>query len=494
MSFFRVSNPNASAFTVADLGIQIAASASNVVLSNQFSVFDLAKSADLESAIIAGNLTVQIDYGTGFASILAIDYTNRDCLAAFLNIYELTNNNDNERLVQGGDASSSTELHHHDTRYWSKSQLAATTGAGQIGADQTNFSVISGATVQAVLDSVDNALAANDLDSAYTRDTDGVLNVNGSGKPLEFRSNGTNNISITRKVGTDSQNALLLNPSINEIQLGSLVQGALAQMNVRVKTNLIVDGDISFTGQITDTTVSNMNVSNNTIILRDGAVTDADASILVKRPIGGTDAQLKWNNSTTRWKAGLAGTEKTMAMLELNEVVTGIYEFQGSAATDPSQYFTNKGAAPTTQLGTSTQIPVAVIGNTLAFYDKSSSRNKWLSVAKKEFVFSGRDSANNTNEYARLGQMTSLQTGLRIPRNMTLVGITIQANAASTWAAEVRKNDVATSLLSLSSGGAVGAQNLAANVDFVTGDEVQVYINGSGVNRPVITLELAERF
>ena len=103
MSFFRVSEPNSVAVPIPDLGITIAADAANVVLSNQFSIDDLYLSADLESLIINGDLDVEIDYGTGFSSILAADYTNRDALAAFLNVYEITNQNNNEDLVDGSD-------------------------------------------------------------------------------------------------------------------------------------------------------------------------------------------------------------------------------------------------------------------------------------------------------------------------------------------------------------------------------------------------------
>ena len=85
---------------------------------------------------------------------------------------------------------------------------------------------------------------------------------------------------------------------------------------------------------------------------------------------------------------------------------------------------------------------------------------------------------------------------MRLIRNATLVGISVQTNTAGTWTAEVRKNDTATVQDSLAVAAATGNQSGARNVDFNAGDEVQVYINSSGANidRPVIRLEFAYRF
>ena len=124
MSFFRVSEPNTVDFDLPDLGITVLSGTSNRVLSDQFNVNDLVRSADLENAIINGDLTVQINYGTGFTSIAAVDYTNRDALGAFLNVYEITNENNNEDLVDGSEVNSSgpagAPLHVHDARYYTE--------------------------------------------------------------------------------------------------------------------------------------------------------------------------------------------------------------------------------------------------------------------------------------------------------------------------------------------------------------------------------------
>lgn len=499
MSFYRVSNPAAVAVSIPDLGFTIAASAVNVVLSNQFSVDDLYLSADLEALIVAGTLTVQIDYGTGFTSVLAVDYTNRDCIAAFLNVFELTNENNNEKLVNGSDASSGTALHSHDTRYYTKTevgQATGTTGSDLVGDDDT-YTVLAPATTtqKSFNEAVDAALAAFDLDTAYANDTDGILHVIGTTKDLDLESDNANHVKISRKSGADKQ--ILLDTDLvgNEVELGSAVVGALPQVDVRVKTNLIIDGNLTITGTTTDNTVNVLNVTNANIRLRDGAtaIAGADSYIEVERGTSGADAQLLWNESVDRWQAGLVGDMATIALLEKNEVVTGDWEFQGPATTAPSLYLTDKAAAATTNLGTSSQIGMEVINNVLAIHDKS--RTRFLSVHRMNLSFVGRDNNNNANEYARFGGgFTSNQSSARLINNMTLIGMSIQTNGAETWTARVRKNGVATNLASLAATAQAGVQDATLNVDFTAGDKIEVFIDGSSVDRPVIILEFAQRF
>lgn len=504
MSFYRVSEPNAVDVPIDDLGIVIAANAVNIVLSNQFSVHDLYLSADLEAAIINGDLDVEINYGTGFTAVADVDYTNRDALAAFLNIFEITNENTNERLVNNADVSSGTQLHHHDTRYFTKTQLQSTTagssGGTLIGLNDDAWDTewpFTFTTLQDFVDGLYTILTSSlDLDQVYTNDSDGILNVNGTTKPLEFKSDGLNDILISREVGADYQEALLFDVSGNELILGALAAGALNDINVRIRADLIVDGDITYTGTITDTTVNELNVTNANIRLREGsqAIAATDAYIEVERGTTGNDTRLFWNETTDRWQAGIVGTLGTIALLEFHEVVTGRWEFQGAATTDPNLYLTNKAAAPTTNLGTASQIPISMINNTPAYYDKTNSRNKFLSMYRMHMAFSGRDNQNNSNEYLRAGEFTSNQSSYRLIKNMTLIGISAQTNGAETWTARVRKNGVVTNLASLALSAVAGAQDATLNVDFTAGDKVEVYCDGSSVDRPFVTLEFAERF
>ena len=104
--------------------------------------------------------------------------------------------------------------------------------------------------------------------------------------------------------------------------MGAAAAGGLAQVNVRIKTNLIVDGNIQFVGTITDTSAVNLEVLDANIMLAKGATVGADAYIRVERGSSGADAALKWNETTDRWQAGLEGSVETIALLERDDVVT----------------------------------------------------------------------------------------------------------------------------------------------------------------------------
>jgi len=506
--FYRITNPSGvTPVAVDDLGIVLAPSAV-AVLSNQFNVWDLYLSADLEALIIASTLTVELDYGTGFASVAAGDYTNRDTLATFLNVFEITNEDNNEDLVDSSEVDASgpggNPLHVHDARYFRENELAPITGAALLGADDT-FCVSQGTgvftTIQGGLDALCGAMAAagaTDLDGAYFNDSDGRLYVNGTTKPLDFRSNNTNDVGISRTDTVDIQSILLADISAQELLLGSVAVGGLAQFDVRVLSDLYVDGNITFVGTITDTTVSNLNVTNAEILLRDGAGAGGDAALLVERGGTGPDACIGWDETSDRWQAGVVGSKGTIPTLEGDEGVSGVWCFGGADDTEPDLCLLEKSdtAPPSANLGAAGEIPMAMFENgLLAIYDKSNSRNKWLSVDRQAMYFTGRDNANNTNEYARsVGAFTSNQTGIRLIRKKTLVGMTIQTNGAETWTAEVRKNGSATVLASLAATAVAGKEDATLNVDFDKGDAVQVFINGSMVDRPIIYLEFADRF
>lgn len=485
MSFFRVSTVAADV-ALADLGITLTHPVTNYVLSNQFNYKELSISKDLESAIIGGSLVAQVLLEGNWTSVVAASFTLDEVYAAYADIYQLVTSQNSDELVSGAD----TSAHKHDQMYYTETELSAASGAVKIGTDPTGLSNLSGANVQAMFASVNAALNAMDLDAVYTHDADGILNVNGSTKDLKLRSNNINNIAIERKSGTDIQKFLQTDVSANEILLGALAAGLLAKINTRVLGDLIIDGSLTYNGTINDQTVNNMQVTNQRITLLEGAAVNQDAFIAVHRQT--TDAVLKWNETTLRWQSGIEGSEKTIALLNNNEIVTGLWELQGGGATDPNVYFTNKAAASTTNLGSASQIPVEMINNTLAVYDKT--RTKTLSVYREHGEFTGRDSANNTNEYARIGSFSSMNTGRPLRKNMTLVGISIRAAASATWTAQVRKNGAVAVLASLALSAAAAGSDDTLNIDFAAGDQVQVFISGTNINRPVIELIFAERF
>lgn len=498
--FLRLSNPSPSnAVALDDLGYSVPGGTSAYVISDQFAIDELAGSSFLTNAIVTGLLTAEVFSKGAWLAVAGASYDPSDLYAAYENVYEIANTTNNDELVKTND----TSLHKHDNMYFTEVEISSKTpaapGGAKLGLNSVplvNLNPVGQTTTaQEFAETVDKAFKdLVNLDSAYDNDSDGILGVDGTNKPLNIQSNNLNEVAISRKAGSDIQDMIRFKVGGNEVVIGAAAVGALQALLTRIKGNLFVEGDISFSGKITDTTVDNMNIVNERITLRDGATVGADAKIAVERGSTGNDAVLKWAETTARWMAGVEGSEKTVALLETDEVVTGVYEMNGGAV-NPSLYLTNVASAPTAKLGSASQFGVKLIDGLVCVYDKTNSRNKFLSVNRISSVFTGRDSATNTNEYARTSSgFVSNLSGFRLMRNATLVGISVQNVGNQTWTARVRKNGNSTNLASLAVSNSSGAQDVTLNVDFVAGDSVSIFIEGTNVNRPVITLEFAYRF
>ena len=54
----------------------------------------------------------------------------------------------------------------------------------------------------------------------YDNDVDGIMNIDGTSKSLNLRSNNVNDIIVSRTNGPDIQNALLFDVSADQLVLG----------------------------------------------------------------------------------------------------------------------------------------------------------------------------------------------------------------------------------------------------------------------------------
>lgn len=499
--FLRITNPSSTnPVALDDLGISIPASASNFVISDQFTADDLMDSASLIDAVKTGGLTAEVNLHGTWTAVVAANFGIDDIISAAAKVYEISKETNNKDLVGKGDGGA---LHHHDAAYYRKAELNSQTnaspGAGLVGIDEsvlTHLAPLPTKTVQGFAKAVNDAfISLVNLDTAYTNDADGILNVDGTSKNLTLQSNNVNEIAVTRKSGVDIQDMFRAKVSANEVVLGAAAVGALSAINVRIKTNLIIEGNLQYNGTIEDTTVNNMNVKNQRITMNDGQSVGMDAFLAVDRGATGNDSVVKWNETSQRWMSGIEGSEQTIALLESDESITGSWKFGQGAVANSAFSMIRKASAPTAKLGAANEAPVDMIGDMLCLYDKTNSRNKWLSVSRFQQFFTGRDASTNTNEYARVaGAFTSNQGGFRLLKNATLVGISCQNKGSQTWTARIRRNGSVTNLASLAVSSATGAQDNTFNVDFAAGDDIEVYIEGSNINRPVITLEFAYRF
>jgi hypothetical protein len=128
----------------------------------------------------------------------------------------------------------------------------------------------------------------------------------------------------------------------------------------------------------------------------------------------------------------------------------------------------------------------------LCIYD--GSRSKWLSVSRPTLAF-GR-SRKSKNQYLNfwVSETNSNMSGIRMPRNATIVSLSGQFETSGTGTFEIRKNDAIDVVASLDITSDVGNSNINIDTDVSEGDFLQCYISSyDGVDTPIIFIELAWR-
>jgi hypothetical protein len=170
---------------------------------------------------------------------------------------------------------------------------------------------------------------------------------------------------------------------------------------------------------------------------------------------------------------------------EEDETISGVWTFD-PADTDPNFILDPRASAPTNNL---VDGAVTVVGGILYAYD--ATRSKWLSVDRTTY-FGGRN-GNANNIYLRVADgVATSATGIRILRDGTIVGLFAQTEGAESWTFEVR-DSTGSVLTSLVISAADGDQDSTINVNVSAGDEIRLYVNGTGILRPVAGFEVAWR-
>jgi hypothetical protein len=121
--------------------------------------------------------------------------------------------------------------------------------------------------------------------------------------------------------------------------------------------------------------------------------------------------------------------------------------------------------------------------------------DKWISADRLN-IFSARNGRAKNRYLPYIDGQSSLITGVRIPRNATLLSIVAQTRNTETWTVQVRKNGSTTNLASLPLTGVDGGQITNLDVDFNAGDRIQIYADTTsllGIRDPNVWIELAWR-
>jgi len=101
----------------------------------------------------------------------------------------------------------------------------------------------------------------------------------------------------------------------------------------------------------------------------------------------------------------------------------------------------------------------------------------------------GRNSVATTDQYLRGYNGAPLNlNGYALLFDCTLVGISISGETSQTWTAEIRKNDAVAVIDSLTMTAARENHDYTKNTDFNEGDRVQIYCNGTSIDRPLVEI------
>ena len=160
----------------------------------------------------------------------------------------------------------------------------------------------------------------------------------------------------------------------------------------------------------------------------------------------------------------------------------------GAATTAPIE-LKPKAALPTTGLQDG---QMAVKDGMLFVYD--STRAKWLSVQRETLVFGRRRRVRNQYLNFAAGNLSSNNSGYRIPRDACIVAMSGQLDNSGTCQMRVRRNDTATNIATLSISSALGDSDISANIDINANDYLQSYLSASSrVEDPMFVIEIAFR-
>ncbi len=127
-------------------------------------------------------------------------------------------------------------------------------------------------------------------------------------------------------------------------------------------------------------------------------------------------------------------------------------------------------------------------------YIYDSTRSAWLSIQRLNCSF-GRLGATK-DQYINFGggMMPSNNSGMRMIRDATLTGISVQLDSSGTCNVYIRKNDSATNIATLAVSAATGAKNAALDVDVSADDFLQCYVEATtAINDPMVILEYSYR-
>jgi len=130
--------------------------------------------------------------------------------------------------------------------------------------------------------------------------------------------------------------------------------------------------------------------------------------------------------------------------------------------------------------------------------DNSEGTAVWITPVTlsldKSFSFDASRNSNVTNSYLSAGgEAPTNITPFVIPFNSTIIAISASTNGNESWTAEIRENGTLIPGASLVISAASSAYSASYDIDLDAGDKLQLYCNGTNINRPRITVWMKRR-
>lgn len=167
----------------------------------------------------------------------------------------------------------------------------------------------------------------------------------------------------------------------------------------------------------------------------------------------------------------------------------GPVEFDATSGTDAPIHLTELSTFPTTNLSGG---QLAVVGDTLYLYD--DNRGRWIGTERTTMVFGRMKPTKDQYLNSFGGNMPSNNSGIPIDQDSVIVGLASRIDTTGTCVIHIYKNDVETSIASITITAGTNAQDVTINVNVDAGDNISAYLEATtAVQDPIVRLKIAPR-
>lgn len=472
-----VNNNSGSIQTVVDLGIELS-NGDTINFSDQFDFEEIAGSDDLRTLVSTADLRVQDPF----------DLPNYLTAANGVKLLSLDH------------------LYHLEKEYYAKDELSTANSGAVI--DWSNIvnapavgSVNWGAPIAAKVTAIGSGKPGSPVAGDICIDTD-----DSPDKLYKYNGASWDDLGVV----PDGTRVIDLSNATQNIASFTLVGEAWTDEGVAADNDAAMvndDGDGNPAQYVYDTTqgewfkIGDVDFASHF----DGGASKHDASEVdvegTYSNIPGTPASAETAFSAINDKLGTLTTSVGNTTLDgaydqggsgagrLINATDGPVKVDRGAATSASLELVPKSNLPTTGLSDG---QIDIKDGILCVYD--ATRSKWLSVQRQFLVFGRRGSTKNQYLGFFGSRLVSLNSGLRLARAATIVSMAGQINEAGTCTFNLRRNDVATNVESVTISASVGNEDISINTDLNGGDFLQCHLGATdAIEDPMIVIEIAWR-